>query len=107
MVTGGAGYIGAPLCLDLVASGRTVRALDVLLHGQTDVAATLEQAGVELIGPTSATPRRARWRSVAQMRWCTWRRSWATPHARGIPRSRRRSTSKAPGRSWPTPRVSV
>jgi nucleoside-diphosphate-sugar epimerase len=49
VVTGGAGYIGAPLCLDLAASGRTVRALDVLLHGQSDVAATLEHAGVELI----------------------------------------------------------
>jgi nucleoside-diphosphate-sugar epimerase len=49
VVTGGAGYIGVPLCLDLAASGRTVRALDVLLHDQTDVAATLDQAGVELI----------------------------------------------------------
>jgi nucleoside-diphosphate-sugar epimerase len=49
VVTGGAGYIGVPLCLDLAASGRTVRALDVLLHDQSDVAATLDQAGVELI----------------------------------------------------------
>ncbi len=49
VVTGGAGYIGAPLCLELAASGRTVRALDVLLHDQSAVATMLEQAGVELI----------------------------------------------------------
>jgi nucleoside-diphosphate-sugar epimerase len=49
VVTGGAGYIGAPLCLGLAASGRSVRALDVLLHDQSEVAATLEQAGVQLI----------------------------------------------------------
>lgn len=49
VVTGGAGYIGAPLCLELAASGRRVRALDVLLHDQSEVAATLEQAGVQLI----------------------------------------------------------
>jgi nucleoside-diphosphate-sugar epimerase len=49
VVTGGAGYIGVPLCLELAASGRSVRALDVLLHGQTEVTKTLDQAGVELI----------------------------------------------------------
>lgn len=49
VVTGGAGYIGAPLCLGLAASGRDVRALDVLLHDQSDVAAALEQAGVQVI----------------------------------------------------------
>ena len=49
LVTGGAGYIGAPLCLELAGSGRTVRALDVLLHDQSEVAGMLEQAGVELI----------------------------------------------------------
>ena len=49
VVTGGAGYIGTPLCLGLAASGFTVRALDVLLHDQQDVAALLERAGVELI----------------------------------------------------------
>jgi nucleoside-diphosphate-sugar epimerase len=48
-VTGGAGYIGAPLCLRLVAAGRAVRALDSLLHGQTDVADRLERTGVELV----------------------------------------------------------
>jgi nucleoside-diphosphate-sugar epimerase len=49
VVTGGAGYIGTPLCLDLAAAGRRVRALDSLLHGQSDIAEQLERAGVELI----------------------------------------------------------
>ncbi len=49
VVTGGAGYIGAPLCMNLRAAGTPVRALDSLLHGQENIAAALEQAGVELI----------------------------------------------------------
>ncbi|HST56497.1 MAG TPA: NAD(P)-dependent oxidoreductase [Solirubrobacteraceae bacterium] len=49
LVTGGAGYIGAPLCEELLASGRTVRALDVLLHDQEQIAEQIEQAGVELV----------------------------------------------------------
>jgi nucleoside-diphosphate-sugar epimerase len=49
LVTGGAGYIGVPLCEELVASGRRVRALDVLLHGQTAMADRLSAAGVEVI----------------------------------------------------------
>jgi len=49
VVTGGAGYIGTPLCLDLAATGARVRALDSLLHGQSDIAEQLERAGVELI----------------------------------------------------------
>ena len=49
VVTGGAGYIGTPLCLDLAAAGRHVRALDNLLHDQSGIAERLEQAGVELI----------------------------------------------------------
>jgi len=49
VVTGGAGYIGAPLCLDLIANGFHVRALDNLLHEQSDIAEQLERAGVELI----------------------------------------------------------
>ncbi|MBJ7329448.1 MAG: NAD(P)-dependent oxidoreductase [Solirubrobacteraceae bacterium] len=48
-VTGGAGYIGAPLCEELLSSGRKVRALDVLLHGQDDIAAGLVAKGVELV----------------------------------------------------------
>ena len=49
LVTGGAGYIGAPLCEELKSSGRTVRALDRLLHGQSDIAARLTGLGVELV----------------------------------------------------------
>lgn len=49
LVTGGAGYIGAPLCRLLADSGRRVRVLDALVHGQEDVAAALEQDGVDLI----------------------------------------------------------
>ncbi len=49
VVTGGAGYIGTPLCLDLAASGARVRSLDNLLHRQSDIAEQLERAGVELI----------------------------------------------------------
>jgi nucleoside-diphosphate-sugar epimerase len=49
VVTGGAGYIGAPLCLNLAGSGYEVRALDVLLHGQQEIAEQLERAGVEVI----------------------------------------------------------
>lgn len=49
LVTGGAGYIGALLCDELLDSGRDVRALDVLLHGQEDIAAGLESKGVEVI----------------------------------------------------------
>jgi nucleoside-diphosphate-sugar epimerase len=49
LVTGGAGYIGAPLCEELLGSGRAVRALDVLLHGQTQIAEQLERSGVALV----------------------------------------------------------
>lgn len=49
LVTGGSGYIGVLLCEELLSSGRRVRALDVLLHGQTAIADRLERAGVEVI----------------------------------------------------------
>ena len=49
VVTGGAGYIGVPLCVRLAEAGAHVRALDVLLHNQQDVLGTLNGAGVELI----------------------------------------------------------
>jgi nucleoside-diphosphate-sugar epimerase len=48
-VTGGAGYVGALVVDELLASGREVRVLDVLLHGQEDVARELTERGVELI----------------------------------------------------------
>jgi nucleoside-diphosphate-sugar epimerase len=49
LVTGGAGYVGALVCDELLDAGRGVRVLDSLLHGQDDVASELESRGVELI----------------------------------------------------------
>ena len=49
LITGGAGYVGALACRELLAAGRRVRVLDRLLHGQEAVADDLEAAGVELI----------------------------------------------------------
>ncbi len=49
LVTGGSGYIGALLVNELLESGREVRVLDRLLHGQEDIAAEQEQAGVTVI----------------------------------------------------------
>ena len=48
-VTGGAGYIGALASRELLAAGHEVRALDLLLHGQTQLADQLDSEGVELI----------------------------------------------------------
>jgi nucleoside-diphosphate-sugar epimerase len=48
LVTGGAGYVGAELAEELVEAGHDVRALDVLLHGQEDVAERLASLDVEL-----------------------------------------------------------
>lgn len=47
LVTGGAGYVGATTCDELLASGREVRVLDSLLHGQENVIADLQSRGVE------------------------------------------------------------
>lgn len=49
LVTGGSGYIGVQLADQLLATGRKVRVLDRLLHGQEDVAGGQEGAGVEVI----------------------------------------------------------
>jgi len=48
-VTGGAGYIGAVTCAELRAAGHEVRALDSLLHGQTEIAREVRDGGTELI----------------------------------------------------------
>jgi nucleoside-diphosphate-sugar epimerase len=49
LVTGGSGYIGALLVEELRQSGHDVRVLDSLLHGQEEIAAEQEQAGVQVI----------------------------------------------------------
>ena len=48
-MTGGSGYIGALLARELLEAGHDVRVLDSLLHGQEDVAAEQEAAGVQVI----------------------------------------------------------
>ena len=48
LVTGGSGYVGALAVEELQASGRRVRVLDSLLHGQEDIAAEQRAAGVEI-----------------------------------------------------------
>jgi nucleoside-diphosphate-sugar epimerase len=49
LVTGGAGYVGALVVQELQEAGRDVRVLDVLLHGQDDLARGLEAQGVDLV----------------------------------------------------------
>ncbi len=49
LVTGGSGYIGALLVQELSDAGHAVRVLDSLLHGQEDIAAEQERAGVQVI----------------------------------------------------------
>jgi len=49
LVTGGSGYIGALLVQELQQSGRDVRVLDRLLHGQEDIAEEQTAAGVLLV----------------------------------------------------------
>jgi nucleoside-diphosphate-sugar epimerase len=49
LVTGGSGYIGALLVRELQDAGRRVRVLDSLLHGQEEIAAEQERAGVEVV----------------------------------------------------------
>jgi nucleoside-diphosphate-sugar epimerase len=48
LVTGGCGYIGAPVVRELGEAGHAVRVLDSLLHGQEDLAREQEAAGVEI-----------------------------------------------------------
>jgi len=49
VVTGGAGYVGAATTEELLAAGRRVRVLDVLLHGQQHIADMLREKGAEVI----------------------------------------------------------
>jgi nucleoside-diphosphate-sugar epimerase len=48
-VTGGAGYIGALVVDELLQQGHDVRVLDVLLHGQEEIAEEIESRGVEVV----------------------------------------------------------
>src|SRR5256885_8006 len=49
VVTGGAGYVGAATTEELLAAGRRVRVLDVLLHGQQHIVDMLREKGAEVI----------------------------------------------------------
>jgi nucleoside-diphosphate-sugar epimerase len=49
LVTGGSGYIGSLLVRELQESGRELRVLDSLLHGQEDIAGEQERAGVQVL----------------------------------------------------------
>ena len=49
LVTGGSGYVGMKVVEELQAAGREVRVIDVILHGQEDLAAEQRQAGVDLL----------------------------------------------------------
>jgi len=49
LVTGGTGYIGMKVVDEMRDAGREVRVLDVILHGQEDLAAEQRAAGVDLV----------------------------------------------------------
>src|SRR6201992_646633 len=49
LITGGSGYIGSLPAQELRENGHGVRVLDSLLHGQEDIAAEQEQAGIEVV----------------------------------------------------------
>jgi nucleoside-diphosphate-sugar epimerase len=49
-VTGGAGYIGATTTRELLAAGHAVTVLDALIHGQDAIAASLAEAGAQVVG---------------------------------------------------------
>jgi nucleoside-diphosphate-sugar epimerase len=49
LITGGSGYIGALVGAELLEAGHEVRVLDSLLHGQEELAADQEKAGIEVV----------------------------------------------------------
>jgi nucleoside-diphosphate-sugar epimerase len=49
LVTGGTGYVGMKVVDELLAAERDVRVIDVILHGQEDLAAEQRQSGVDLV----------------------------------------------------------
>lgn len=64
LVTGGAGYIGALVCEELLETGRDVRVLDAMIHGQVGVARALAELGVEVV-EGDVRERKARDRGLA------------------------------------------
>ncbi len=48
LVTGGAGYLGTAVVDELIAAGHSVRILDVLMHGQHELARELERRGIDV-----------------------------------------------------------
>jgi nucleoside-diphosphate-sugar epimerase len=49
LVTGGTGYVGIKVVEEMRRAGRDVRVLDVLLHGQEDLAAEQRKQGVDVV----------------------------------------------------------
>ncbi len=64
LVTGGSGYVGSLLVAELLQSGREVRVLDRLLHGQREIADEQEAAGAQVIRADVRDPE-ARARALA------------------------------------------
>jgi len=67
LVSGGCGYVGGVLVSELLQSGREVRVLDSLAHGQHELAAAQERAGVEVLRG-DVRDREARTRALAGVR---------------------------------------
>lgn len=86
LVTGGAGYLGTAVVDELIAAGHSVRILDVLMHGQHELARELERRGIDVHEGDVRIPRRACVRCRGSAPWCTWVRSTETLRA---PRTRR------------------
>ena len=87
VVTGGAGYVGALVVDELLDSGRDVRVLDVLLHGQEDVAKDLGALGVELIRGDIRDAEARRARARGRRRGGAPRRDRRRPRLRARPRA--------------------